>query len=210
MKEIYPEKFVSEEAIFSHIHPGDRIFVGAGCGEPQYLVRALNHYVETYPKAFSDVEIWTLGVAPYTDEKFKHNFRYNSFFVGTNMRDAINMGMADYTPIFLSAVPDLFYRRILPIDVALIQTSPPDPHGYLSLGVSVDIVKAAVENSSLVIAQINSFMPRVHGDGFIHIKDVDYMKYFDINKVKDTITMTTAGEPKLVCTATKANAKQTI
>jgi acyl-CoA hydrolase/GNAT superfamily N-acetyltransferase len=95
------------------------------------------------------------------------------------MRNAINMGMADYTPVFLSAVPDLFYRRILPIDVALIQTSPPDHHGYLSLGVSVDIVKAAVENSSLVIAQINSFMPRVHGDGFIHIKDVDYIIPYD-------------------------------
>ena len=179
MKEIYPEKFVSEETIFSHIHPGDRIFIATACGEPQYLVQALIHYVETHPKAFSDVEIWTLGVAPYTDEKFKHNFRYNSFFVGTNMRDAINMGMADYTPVFLSAVPDLFYRRILPIDVALIQTSPPDHHGYLSLGVSVDIVKAAVENSSLVIAQINSFMPRVHGDGFIHIKDVDCIIPYD-------------------------------
>lgn len=179
MKEIYPEKFAPEGKIFSHIHPGDRIFVGTGCGEPQYLVRALIHYVETYPKAFSDVEVWTLGVAPYTDEKFKHNFRYNSFFVGTNMRDAINMGMADYTPVFLSAVPDLFYRRVVPIDVALIQTSPSDHHGYLSLGVSVDIVKAAVENSSLVIAQINSFMPRVHGDGFIHIKDVDYIIPYD-------------------------------
>jgi acyl-CoA hydrolase/GNAT superfamily N-acetyltransferase len=179
VKEIYSEKFAPEEAIFSHIHPGDRIFIGTGCGEPQYLVQAFVRYIETHPKAFSDVEVWTLGVAPYKDERFKHNFRYNSFFVGPNIRDAINMGTADYTPVFLSAVPDLFYCRVVPLDVALVQTSPPDHHGYLSLGVSVDIVKAAVENSSLVIAQINSFMPRVHGDGFIHIKDVDYVIPYD-------------------------------
>ena len=84
-------------------------------------------------------------------------------------------GLADYTPIFLSEVPDLFARKIVPIDVALIQTSPPDEHGYMSLGVSVDIVKAAVEQASLVIAQVNSYMPRTHGDGFIHISKVNYM-----------------------------------
>jgi acyl-CoA hydrolase len=118
-------------------------------------------------------------VAPYTEEKFKHHFRYSSFFVGPNMREAINKGIADYAPVFLSAVPDLFYRRVIPIDVALIQTSPPDHHGYLSLGVSVDIVKAAIENSSLVIAQVNSLMPRVHGDGFIHINHINYIIPYD-------------------------------
>jgi acyl-CoA hydrolase len=179
MKSTYPKKFVSEDMIFSHIHPGDRIFIGTGCGEPQYLVGAFIRYIEAHPKAFSDVEVWTLGVAPYTDDKFKHNFRYNSFFVGANTREAINEGEADYTPVFLSAVPDLFHRRILPIDVALIQTSPPDHHGHLSLGVSVDIVKAAVETASLVIAQVNSKMPRVHGDGFIHIEDVNYIIPYD-------------------------------
>ncbi len=119
--------------------------------------------------------MWTLGIAPYTHEKFKRNFRHNSFFIAKNTREAVNKGLADYTPIFLSKVPDLLRRGLVPIDVALIQTSPPDPHGYMSLGVSVDIVKAAVERATLVIAQINSFMPRVHGDGFIHIKDVDFI-----------------------------------
>ncbi len=179
---VYPEKFVSTRRIFSHIHPGDRIFIGTGCGEPQHLVRSLIGYVESHPKAFVDTEVlhvWTLGVAPYTDAKFKQNFRHNSFFIGNNTRDAVNNGLADYTPIFLSRVPELFRRGVIPIDVALIQTSVPDRHGCMSLGVSVDIVKAAVESASLVIAQVNSEMPRVHGDSFIDIKDVDFIVPYD-------------------------------
>jgi acyl-CoA hydrolase/ribosomal protein S18 acetylase RimI-like enzyme len=178
MRKKYPEKFVSEERIFSHIHRGNRIFIGTGCGEPQYLVDALIRYVESHPTAFYDAEVfqvWTLGLAPYAEERFKSNFRHNSFFISDNTRAAVNQGVADYTPIFLSKVPDLIYRGLVPIDVALIQTSPPDDHGYMSLGVSVDIVKAAAEEASLVIAQINSNMPRVHGDGFIHIEDVNFI-----------------------------------
>jgi acyl-CoA hydrolase/GNAT superfamily N-acetyltransferase len=182
LKKVYPQKIVSEEEIFSHIHRGDRIFISTGCGEPQYLVQALVHFVESHPKAFFDAEVlqvWTLGVAPYTDEKFKYNFRHNSFFVGSNSREAVNRGMADYTPIFLSHVPNLLYRGLVPINVALIQTSPPDAHGYMNLGISVDIVKAAVENASLVIAQVNKYMPRVHGDGFISIENVDFIVCHD-------------------------------
>ena len=182
MKKIYPKKFAAEEEIFSHIHRGDRIFIHTACGEPQYLVQALIRFVESNPKAFFDAEVlhvWTLGVAPYTDEKFKYNFRLNSFFVGNNSREAVNRGMADYTPIFLSQVPQLLKRGLVPINVALIQTSPPDAHGYMSLGISVDIVKAAVEKASLVIAQVNAQMPRVHGDGFIHIDDVDFIVCHD-------------------------------
>ncbi len=182
IKARYVEKFAPEAAIFSRVHRGDRIFVSTGCGEPRYLVSALINYVESNPKAFFDAEIiqvWTLGVAPYTEEKFKANFRHNSFFIGNDTRDAVNKGLADYTPIFLSHVPDLFYRGLVPIHVALIQVSPPDSHGYMSLGVSVDIVKAAVENALLVIAQVNSNMPRVHGDGFIHIENVDFVVVHD-------------------------------
>nr|WP_287582946.1 bifunctional acetyl-CoA hydrolase/transferase family protein/GNAT family N-acetyltransferase [Candidatus Borrarchaeum sp.] len=182
MKKIYPNKFMPEDRVFSHIHRGDRIFIGTACGEPQYLVRSLVNYVQSHPKAFFDAEVlhvWTLGVAPYADEKLKYNFRHNSFFIGANTRDAINKGLADYSPIFLSEIPELFYSGVVPIDVALVQTSPPDSHGYMSLGVSVDIVKAATENASLVIAQVNSNSPRVHGDGFIHIEDVDFIIPYD-------------------------------
>jgi len=177
-KSQHPAKFVPLEKIFGHIRRGDRIFIGTGCGEPQFLVQAFIQFVSSNPKAFFDAEIlhiWALGVAPYADEKFQKNFRYNSFFVGNNVRDAVNRGGADYTPIFLSEVPDLLHQKTLPIDVALIQTSPPDEHGYLGLGVSVDIVKAATENASLVIAQVNAHMPYTQGDGFIHLKDVDFI-----------------------------------
>lgn len=181
-KEEFPEKFASEEIIFSHIHRGDRIFIASACGEPQYLVSALIKYTESYPKAFFDTEvihIWTLGVAPYTEERFKYNFRLNSFFIGNSTRDAVNQGLADYSPVFLSEVPGLFARKVVPVDIALIQTSLPDEHGYMSLGVSVDIVKAALEHASLVIAQVNSDMPRTHGDGFVHISKVNFIVPYD-------------------------------
>lgn len=181
-KKKYPKKLLETDQIFERIHRGDRIFISTGCGEPSYLVGAIIKYVESHPKAVVDAEIfhvWTLGVAPYADDKFKSNFRHNSFFIGENTRGAVNEGNADYTPVFLSEVPDLLNRKMIPVDVALIQTSPPDSHGYMSLGISVDIVKAAVENASLVIAQINSNMPRVHGDGFIHIEDIDFLVPFD-------------------------------
>jgi acyl-CoA hydrolase/RimJ/RimL family protein N-acetyltransferase len=178
MRGKYKDKFANEAVVFGRIHRGDRIFVSTGCGEPQYLIRALIDYVESHPKAFFDAEViqvWTLGVAPYTEQKFEANFRHNSFFVGNDTRKAVNEGLADYTPIFLSQVPDLFYRGMIPVNVALVQVSPPDSHGYMSLGVSLDIVKAAVDSASLVIAQVNSNMPRVHGDGFINIEDVDFI-----------------------------------
>ena len=180
LKEQFPDKFKSMEAIFSQIHRGDRIFIHTACGEPQYLVNALVHYIENNPKAVFDAEVmhvWTLGVAPYTQAKFKHNFRLNSFFIGNNTRGAVNEGMADYTPIFLSKIPDLFYRGVVEVDVALIQVSCPDDHGYMSLGVSVDIVKAATESAVTVIAQVNPNMPRIHGDGFLHVNEVDFMVY---------------------------------
>jgi acyl-CoA hydrolase/GNAT superfamily N-acetyltransferase len=182
IRRLWPEKFASEDKVFDQIRPGYRIFIGTACGEPQYLVRALIDYIERKPTAFFDaelVQVWTLGIAPYADEKFKDNFRLNSFFIGDSIRGAVNKAAADYTPIFLSSVPDLFIRGIIPIDVALIQTSPPDSSGNMSLGVSVDIVKAAVETASLVVAQVNSNMPFVYGDGVINIRDVDFLLNHD-------------------------------
>ncbi len=182
LRKQYPEKFACMEDIFCKITAGDRIFISTGCGEPQYLVRKLVEYVESNPKAFFDTEIlhvWTLGVAPYSDEKLKQNFRQNSFFVSHHTRKAVNEGAADYTPIFLSDVPTLFRRRHVPVDVALVQVSPPDEHGFCSLGISLDITRAAVKNANLVIAQINLAMPRVHGDTFIHLDELDHAVFFD-------------------------------
>ena len=182
MKRAYPVKFAGLNSIFGHIHRGDRIFIGTGCSEPQYLVRALTDYLKANPKAFYDAEVfnvWTLDAVPITEKEFVSNFRHNSFFIGIKTRKAVNSGKADYTPVFLSKVPDLFARKMVPLDVALIQTSLPDSRGYMSLGINVDVVKAATENAGLVIAQANSNMPRVHGDGFIHIEEVDFIVPYD-------------------------------
>ena len=182
MRERYPTKFAPENRVFDNLRRGGHLFIGTGCGEPQRLVRALGDYVSAHPKAVFDAEVlhvWTLGVAPYADERFSRHFRHNSFFIGDNTREAVNRGLADYTPIFLSQVPDLLYRGYITIDVALVQASPPDRNGYMSLGVSVDITKAAVEVASLVVCQVNASMPRVHGDTFFHIEDADYIVPFD-------------------------------
>ncbi|NPV63365.1 MAG: GNAT family N-acetyltransferase [Methanotrichaceae archaeon] len=179
MKKLWPDKFREQERfIFQEILPGDRIFLGTGCGEPQYLVQQLVSYLQNYPKAFLDAElisIVSLGVAPYTDEKFRHNFRLKSFFISENTRPAVNKAAADYTPVFLSALPNLISSGRTPLDMALIQTSLPDKEGNMNLGISVDIVKAAAEKASKVVVQANSQMPTVSGDGNIHIDDVDFV-----------------------------------
>ena len=183
LREKYPKKFVTDlERVFESIHGGDRIFIGTGCGKPSYLVKELISYTKKHPKAFADAEVlhvWTLGVAPYVSQEFEMNFRHNAFFIGDNTRGAVNEGLADYTPIFLSEVPQLFRRKIISVDIALVQLSYPDKHGYMSYGISVDIVKSAVENADIVIAQINKNMPRVLGDSFIHMDDVDFIIQHD-------------------------------
>jgi len=182
VKQKYQKKFAPEDEIFSHIQRGDRIFISTACGEPQYALQALMKYVENNPKAFAEAEvmhIWTLGVAPYADEKYTYNFRYNTFFVGDSTRDSINRGIADYTPLFLSQIPKLFNQKRIPVDVALIQTSLPDKNGFVSLGVSVDICRAAIDNANIIIAQINENMPRVHGDTFINMDTIDFMIHHD-------------------------------
>ena len=178
LRETYPAKFVPVSEVFSNIHRGDRIFVGTGCGKPQYLVNEMIRYVKGHPKVLFDAEVlhvWTLGVAPYLREEFKRNFRHTSFFISGTSREAINQGLADYTAIYLSQVPDLFYKGIIPIDVALVQASAPDRYGFLSLGISVDIVRAAIDCAKLVICQVNANMPRTHGDSFVHINSVDFV-----------------------------------
>lgn len=181
-KKRYPEKFIPEKNLFGYIHRGNSIFVGTACGEPQHLLGSLIHYVENASHTIYGTQIihvWTLGVAPYAKKKFKINFRHNSFFISDSSRQSVNEGLADYTPTFLSEIPSLFRRGIITIDVALVQVSPPDEDGFMNLGVSVDIVKSAVEQARLVIAQVNSHMPRVRGDALVDIRDIDFIVPFD-------------------------------
>ena len=175
----YGDTIVSADEAVSRIQPGQRVFVGTGCAQPQELVRAL----AARSAALADIEIvhlLTLGSAPYAKEQLAQHFSVNSFFIAANVRDIIQKGLGDYTPIFLSDIPRLFSSGQLPLDVALIQVTPPDEHGVCSLGISVDIVKSAAENASLVIAQVNPQMPRTLGDSSLHVYDVDLLVPADV------------------------------
>jgi acyl-CoA hydrolase len=156
-----------EQAV-SVVQSGNRLFMHSVAQTPHTLIRAL---IDRAPQ-LRDVElchIHTEGYLPYLEPQYQESFRPNSFFIGANMRKQLNAGVGDYVPVFLSEVPLLFKRRILPIDVALIQVSPPDAHGYCSLGPSVDVSLAAIQSAKYVIAQINPRVPRTHGDGLIPV-----------------------------------------
>ncbi len=170
----YQAKLTTAEKAVAPIKSGQRVFIGSNCAEPQTLVEALTDRAHRLADT-EIVQILTLGVAPYAEPRFQDHFRTNAFFIGGNVREAINECRADYTPIFLSEIPALFRSGQLPIDYALIQVSPPDAHGFCSYGVSVDIVKAAAESARHVIAEVNPRMPRTLGDSFIHIKQIQYL-----------------------------------
>jgi acyl-CoA hydrolase/GNAT superfamily N-acetyltransferase len=169
---LYESRRTTAEKALRSIKRGNRVFIGSGCGEPQHLVSALE---ELIPR-LADLEILhilSVGKTRYTDAKFFEMCRLKSFFVAAASREAVAEGRADYTPINLGDVPDLFRSDAMPIDVALIQVSPPDDHGFCSYGISVDIVKPATESARHVIAQVNARMPRTLGDSFIHVRDID-------------------------------------
>jgi len=158
-----------EEAV-KLVKPGQRVFIHGGAATPHYILREL----AKRSKDLWNVELVSIslqGDAILTDIKYRESFRMNSLFVSQNVREAVNNGRADYVPIFLSEIPILFRKNILPLDVAIVQVSLPDKHGYCSLGVSVDTAAAAVKSAKTVIAQVNPRMPRTHGDGILHIKD---------------------------------------
>lgn len=167
-------KITTPNAALSHIKPGDRIFVGTGCAQPRLLMLHLSN-METRTEDNEIYHVISYGSAPYVKEQYTKRFRYNSFFITNNIRGVVKTGRADYTPVSSRKLPELFRKRLLPIDVALIQTSMPNDSGYVSLGISVDITKSAVENAQLIIAETNPEMPVTHGDSFIHISDIDFM-----------------------------------
>ena len=172
-------KYVSAEEAVATIRTGDRVFIHGSAATPVPLVRAMQarhhelHHVEL-------VSITTMGDLDFDNPRWRESFFFNSLFVSTNTRKVANSMNGDYVPIFLSQIPQLFKRNILPIDVALIQVSPPDAHGYCSLGTSVDIARAAADTARHVIAQVNPRMPRTHGDSFIHVRDIDTMVWHEM------------------------------
>jgi acyl-CoA hydrolase len=160
------------------IRSGNRVFIHGSAATPVHLVKALQQR-HSELKQVELVSVSTLGELNFENVDYRGSFFFNSLFVSANARAVVNSDGGDYVPVFLSQIPQLFKKNILPIDVALIQVSPPDQHGYCSLGTSVDIALSAVQTAKYVIAQVNGRMPRTHGDGFIHIDRINSLVYHD-------------------------------
>ncbi|MHA1820059.1 MAG: GNAT family N-acetyltransferase [Promethearchaeota archaeon] len=177
-REFYKDKEIKLGELTRHIRPGQRIFIGSGCSEPQALTSEL---VKKQTK-IADCEIihfLTLSKNKFFNEFEPSLFRHNALFIGESMREAVANGYADYTPIMLSDIPKLIIEGRKHIDVALLQVSPPDKYGWVSLGINVDVNKAIVDAADTIIAQINPQMPRTLGDSFVHMSDIDYFVYHD-------------------------------
>jgi 4-hydroxybutyrate CoA-transferase len=169
----YKDHCVTALEAVSKIKSGDRVVVGHAVGEPSFVIDAMIKNCEK----LHDVEIVhmvCMGKAEYCKPEMASHFRHNAIFVGGLARDAIFEGRGDYTPCFFSEVPKMFTEGYLPVDVALIQVTPPDKHGYVSLGVSVDYTKAAATSAKITVAQVNERMPRTLGDSFLHVSEIDY------------------------------------
>ncbi len=181
----WPDKYVENKRKVAEalkiIKPGQRVFIGSSCGEPQHLVRGLSE-LSDYFQDIEIVRLLTLETTPLTliaNKTHDQNIDIRSFYLGSAKPKGIARNQRFITPINMSAIPRLFKSRLLPIHVALIQVSPPDDFGWMSLGVSVDITLAAAQSADVVIAQINANMPRVLGRSFIHVNDVDYFVEYD-------------------------------
>jgi len=168
----YKSRLRSPKQALFQVRSGMRVYIQPGCAEPETLVEAL---LERAPFVH-DVEVvhlLTLGNADYVKPQMAPHFRHNAFFIGGNVREAVNDGRADYTPVHLSEIEQLFESGAMPLDVALIQVSPPDSHGFCSFGVGVDITLTAARCARHVVAQVNDHMPRTYGDSFIHVGQID-------------------------------------
>ncbi len=168
----YRRKIVPPQEAVQCIQSNMRVYIHPGCAEPEELVEALMARAP-FVRNVEIVHLLTVGRADYIAPQMEGHFRHNAMFIGGNVRQAINEGRADYTPVFLSQVEDLFESEQMPIDVALIQVSPPDAHGFCSFGVGVDATLGASRYAKFVLAQVNDQMPRTFGDSFIHVNDLD-------------------------------------
>jgi len=172
------EKYTTAEEAVKLVQSGHRVFLHGSAATPVYLIKALQkrHEVLTNVEL---VSITTMGDVNFDAPEFRKSFFFNSLFVSANTRTIANSEHGDYVPVFLSQIPQLFRKKILPIDVAIIQVSPPDKHGFCTLGTSVDIARAAVDEAKFIIAEVNPNMPRTHGDGFIDIRKIDRLVWHE-------------------------------
>jgi acyl-CoA hydrolase len=167
-------KYVTAAEAVKVVKSNDRVYVQAAAATPTILTKALAE-IASELRNVEVCHLHTEGPAPYANPELADSFHVNSFFIGANVRHTLTAGNGSYTPVFLSELPHLFRKKVLLIDVAFIHVSPPDKHGYCSLGVSVEATVAAIENAKIVIAQVNPQMPRTFGDGILHISEIDYL-----------------------------------
>lgn len=165
-------KTVRPEVALKKVRNGDRVYVGSNCGEPQTLVQALFDRRQEL-NGVDIVHLLTAGIAPYADKQYLEHFRHQALFIGHNVRQAAREGAVDYIPVFLSEIPRMFQNGQLPLDVALVSVTPPDAHGFCSLGVSVDLGLSACRSAEYVIAEIQPEMPRTLGNSFLHVSEID-------------------------------------
>lgn len=173
LEEIYKSKVITAEQAVGKIKSGNRVVIGHAVGEPTDLIAAMVANSEAYENV-EIVHMVAMSKSEYAKPGMEKHFRHNSLFVGGTTREAVSSGRADFTPCYFSEVPSLF-KEHLPVDVALIQVTAPDEHGYCSFGVSNDYTKPAAKCAKLVIAEVNNKMPRTMGNSFIHVSEIDYI-----------------------------------
>jgi acyl-CoA hydrolase len=189
-------KYVTAAEAVQVVKSGDRVYVQAAAATPTVLTKALAERANE----LRDVEICHLhteGDAPYANPELAASFHVNSFFIGANVRHTLKAGNGSYTPVFLSELPLLFRKKVVLLDVVFIHVSPPDSHGYCSLGVSVEASIAAIENAKIVIAQVNKNMPRTFGDGILHVSEINYLVEVDVPIFAHEVTSFSAEEEKI-------------
>ena len=189
-------KYVSAAEAVQVVKSGNRVYLQAAAAAPTILANALTERASE----LRNVEICHLhieGEARYANPELVDSFHVNSFFIGANVRHTLKAGNGSYTPVFLSELPRLFRKNVLPLDVAFIHVSPPDSHGYCSLGVSVEATIAAIENAKIVVAQVNPQMPRTFGDGILHESEIDYLVAVNVPIYSHDVVPFSAEEEKI-------------
>lgn len=189
-------QFVTAAEAVKIVQSGDRVYVQAAAATPTVLTKALSERASEL-KNVEICHLHTEGEAPYANPDLAASFHVNSFFIGANVRHTLKAGNGSYTPVFLSELPLLFRKKVVLLDVVFIQVSPPDLHGYCSLGVSVEASIAAIESAKKVVAQVNPNMPRTFGDGILHISKIDYLVEVDLPIHAHEVAPFTEAEEKI-------------
>ena len=193
---IHPYNYVSAKEALSIIESNTRVFIHGSVCTPIYLLQELAKEADRL-RNVELVAITLRGDIEVDKAKYQDSFHVNSLFVSSSVREAVTEGRADFIPVFLSDIPDLFKDKILELDTAIVQVSPPDKHGYCSLGLSVDVARAAVDSARQIIALVNPLMPRTHGDGMVHTDSFTRMVYHEAELPEENYS-SKVGESELV------------